>query len=43
MERDCKLMTPTWKTVAIKSQDTQKISIGGKKKKMKVPLLLYVQ
>ena len=37
MERDCKMMTPTRKIVAMKSQDTKKRSIGGKKKKMKVP------
>ena len=37
IERDCKLMTPTKKTSEIRSQDTKKTSIGGKRKKRKVP------
>ena len=35
MPRDCKLMTPTRNTAAIRSQDTNRRSIGGKRKKRK--------
>ena len=35
MARDCKLMTPTRKTIAIKSQDTQKKVLEGKGRKGK--------
>ena len=43
MARDCKLMTPMKRIVAVKSQDTKQKSIGGKRKKRKVPWFLYVQ
>ena len=42
MERDCKPMTPTKKTIAIKSQDTKQKKYWREKEERKVPLFLYV-